>query len=149
MNDKVFATGELQIILQDQFGNIKIDKLIKNLVVFVGLSFIASRLAGVNSSVMSHMSVGNSSILQKDADTALISEFSGGRVPLDTLGGTVNTNVITYTATFGPGVATGSISEAGIFNSLTGGTMLSRATFFPVPKTSLDTFTVIWNIKIV
>jgi len=48
-------------------------------------------------------------------------------------------------AQFIAGSGTGSITEAGIFNSDYGGTMCARATFDPINKTETDDLVIIWT----
>ena len=81
-----------------------------NLVVSAGKNFVASRLAGVTDDVMSHMAIGTDSTAADAADTTLAAE--AGRVALTSTN--VVDNEITYTATFGAGVGTGAIVEAGV-----------------------------------
>ena len=52
------------------------------------------------------------------------------------------------TSIFAPGIGTGSITEAGIFNAASSGTMLSRTVFDPVNKTSSDQLSIIWTINL-
>jgi hypothetical protein len=56
--------------------------------------------------------------------------------------------VVTYTATFNPGVATGAITEAAVLNASTGGTMLNRSTFPVVNKAAGDTMTITWTVTL-
>jgi hypothetical protein len=46
------------------------------------------------------------------------------------------------------GVGTGAISEAGIFNASSGGTMLCRTVFPVVNKQASDTIAITWTITI-
>ena len=70
----------------------------------------------------------------------------GGRVALS--GSVVSTNTITYTATFPAGTGTGAVTEAGIFNASSGGTMLCRTTFPVVTKGSGDTLAITWVVTV-
>lgn len=146
INEKIKSTGELHIVLRDEHGNIKKDFVTKNLVVTAGKSFIASRMTGTASNVMSHMAVGNSAVSPSSEQTALIAE--SGRVALTNPGGTAAANVVTYTATFPAGTATGAITEAGIFNATPAGSMLARTTFSVVNKDALDSLTIDWAVTI-
>ena len=145
MSSNVKLTGNVEFILTDQDGNVKETRNIKNLVVTVGKNFIASRMAGTASAVMSHMAVGSSSTAPITANTDLGTTL-GARKALTS---TTNTNnTVVYVATFAPGEGTGAIVEAGIFNALTAGTMLCRTTFLAVNKSSLDTLTINWTVTI-
>ncbi len=56
--------------------------------------------------------------------------------------------VTTYTATFPPGVGTGALVEAGIFNDPAVGTMLSRVVYPVVNKGAADTMSVTWTVTV-
>ena len=148
INDKIKATGELEIILKDTSGNIKDHKVVPNLIVTIGKTVIASRLAGTSTNVMSHMAIGTSSTVPIAANTILAAEIVGSRVALGVLGGIPSNNTVTYSATFGAGVGTGSIVEAGIFNASTAGSMLCRTVFSSVNKDIGDSLTINWVVTI-
>jgi hypothetical protein len=148
IEDKVIVTGALEIVLRDSNGNIKEELLVPNLVVRIGKSVIASRLTGVSTPVMSFMALGTSSTAPAITDTALGAEMAGSRTAMATSGGVATSNVVTYVASFGPGVGTGTIFEAGIFNASSVGSMLCRTTFSVVNKGSADSLTITWNVSI-
>ena len=147
INDNIKATGELTVVLKDGNGNTKEERKIPNLVVTVGKNFIASRMTSAPPAVMSHMAVGSTNTAPVAADTTLAAQL-GTRAALTVVGGTAVANVITYNATFAPGIGTGAIVEAGIFNASTAGTMLARTVFSVVNKDAADTLTVSWALTI-
>lgn len=116
---------------------------VSNLVVLAGRVWIASRMEGASSAVMSHLAVGSSSTTPATGDTALGSEVA--RVAL--MSATAASNTITYIAQFPAGTGTGALEEAGIFNDGTTGTMLARVTFPVINKGSGDTLQVSWTIE--
>ena len=121
---------------------------VPNLIVTAGRQHIASRIIGYvgsSASVMTHMGVGISGTLPVIGNTALNSQIA--RVALDSTPTRTNA-IITYSATFGLGVAVGSIVEAGIFNASTGGTMLCHTVFPVVNKDTNETVTITWNISV-
>lgn len=144
--DKVKVNGELEIILIDEFGNIKIHKHVKNLVVTTGKNYIASRIANTSAQVMSHMEIGHDATTATVGNTSLVFAASGGRVPLKFTGGVVDGSSVTYSALFPAGAGVGTLTEAGIFNASLGGTMLSRTTFSAFQKGNLDVLTINWKI---
>jgi hypothetical protein len=153
ITDTFKATGELQIVLRDEHGNIKEDRTVPNLVVTVGKNLIASRLTGVAANVMSHMAVGTSATAPAAGDLILGAEIGGSRVALNVAGGTAVLSDITYIGTFGAGVGTGAIVEAGIFNAASGSggfvnTMLCHTTFLVVNKAAADSLTITWKVTI-
>lgn len=116
-----------------------------NLVVSVGKEFIVSRMIGTSAPVMSHMGLGTGATAPVVLNTALQTP-AGPRVAFVSASSVANT--VTYVASFLPGVATGAITEAGIFNNLTNGTMLARTTFAAQNKAASDTIVVTWAITI-
>ena len=142
--EQLKATGSLRVVVTGKDGQVKEEHQFKNLVVTVGKEFVASRMVGTASAVMSHMAIGSSSTAAAAGDTALGSEL--GRVALAS--GTAASNVVTYTATFPAGTGTGAVVEAGIFNAGTAGTMLCRTVFAVVNKGADDAMSVTWTVTI-
>lgn len=143
--DKMKAKGKVGIVLKDANGNIKETREIDNLVVDTGLDYIASRMGGTSAGVMSHMALGSGTTAASAAQTDLVS-ILGSREALDST--TVTDNTIQYVASFEAGDATGAVTEAGIFNASTAGTMLCRTVFSVVNKAADDTMSVTWTITI-
>lgn len=141
LNDISNTTGHLQIVLTDENGNIKQDITVKNLIVTTGRNWLASRMTATPS-LMSHMAVGTGVNAAALGDTTLQTE--AGRVALAS-SATAN-NVTTYSATFGAGVATGAITEAGILNAASSGTLLNRAIFPVVNKQASDVMAITWTV---
>ena len=144
MEEFLKATGKLDIILKDSDGNIKQELHVPNLVVTVGKDFIARRMVGTSSPVMSHMAVGTDTTAPVSTNTTLGKEIA--RVALSSATATANT--IAYSATFPVGTGTGSITEAGIFNAASSGTLLCRTTFAVVNKGPADVLIINWSITI-
>jgi hypothetical protein len=145
INDFAGATGQLSVILRDADGNIKQDVRVKNLVVDTGLNFMTSRMKDTTLDAMTHMAVGSGTTAAAAGDTALETQISS-RVTLTST--TVTANAIEYVAAFGAGVSTGAITEAGIFNASTAGTMLCRTVFAVVNKGAADTLQITWLVTI-
>lgn len=146
--EQLKLAGELHLVLTGKDGAIKQHQHVPNLIVNVGLAFITSRMIGASSAVMSHMGLGSGTTAVAAGQTDLVS-LLGSREPLDsaTQSGTNNEKVV-YVASFEPGDATGAVTEAGIFNALTAGTMLCRTVFAVVNKGVDDTLTVTWTITL-
>jgi hypothetical protein len=95
---------------------------------------------------MSYMAVGTGATAAAAGDTALGAEISASRTTLSTA--TSSANVVTYATTFGAGVGTGAITEAGIFNASSAGTMLCRTVFSVVNKGASDSMTITWTVTV-
>ena len=145
IKDAMKAKGRLNIVLKDKNGQVKDTREVDNLVVNTGLAYIASRMKDTTDDAMSHMALGSGTTAAAAGDTALESQL-GSREALDTT--TVTSNAIEYVASFEAGDATGAVTEAGIFNASTAGTMLCRTVFSVVNKAADDTMSVTWTITI-
>lgn len=142
-NDKLKVRGDVHIQMRRASGLVE-DFYFKNLVVDLGKGFIASRMVGNTPNVMSHMAVGTNNTAPAGSQTTLLAEAA--RVALDSAGSAGP--VVTYTATFGPGVGTGALVEAGLFNAASLGLMESRVVFPVVNKGAGDTMAVTWTITV-
>jgi len=143
-NDNLKITGRLKIEVFNPDGSIKELREIDNLVVTTGKEFIASRMVGTSSSVMSHMAVGTGTTSPVVGNTTLETEIA--RVALSS--GTASGAVATYAATFNAGTGTGAITEAGILNAGSGGALLCRTTFAVVNKGAADAMTITWTVTL-
>lgn len=145
MLDKIKVKGNVSIRHYDGNGKLKLAIEQPNLVTTVGLGHIASRLKDASATAMTHMALGTSNTAPSVGDTTLNAE--AGRVALDST--TVTTNTVSYVATFGAGVATGTLEEAGLFNDATTGDMLCHTLFASsVVKQASDVVVVTWVLTI-
>ena len=149
LDDSLKTKGLVQVQLLDAAGKVKETREIPNLVVNSGLAYIASRIKDSTATTMSHMAVGSGNVAAAAADTGLGTQL--GRVALDstTLVTTTATNdAVQYVATFAAGTGTGAITEAGIFNASSAGTMLCRTVFAVINKGALDTLVITWKVTV-
>ena len=136
--------GELTIVQKDISGSIKKVITVPNLVVTAGKQYIASRMVGSSTNVMSHMAIGTGTTTPAVGDTVLGTE--AGRVTLASFSASGST--VTATATFPAGTGTGAITEAAILNAVSAGTMLCRTTFPVVNKAAGDSIAITWVITV-
>jgi hypothetical protein len=146
IDDSIKITGDVKIDIIGADGTVKDSREIKNLVVTSGKTFIASRMVGVASTVMGWMELGTGTTAAAVGDTALQTAISGSRVALTS--GTSATNVVTYVASFPAGTGTGAVTEAGVFNASSAGTMLCRTVFSVVNKGAADAMSITWTITV-
>tara|TARA_A100001391_G_C4954214_1_gene248067 strand:- start:188 stop:628 length:441 start_codon:yes stop_codon:yes gene_type:complete len=144
INDSIKVTGELKLTLTRPDGNVKHEVIIPNLVVTTGKSYIASRMKDASATAMSHMAIGTGNTAAAAGNTALGSE--AGRVALTST--TVTNNDVAYVATFPAGTGTGALTEAGIFNASSSGTLLCRTVFSVINKASADTLGITWTVSV-
>jgi len=145
INEDLKLRGDVAIVLKDKDGNVKDSREIQNLVVSAGLEFICSRMAGTSAGVMSHMALGSDTTAAAAGQTDLLS-ILGAREALDS--STASNNTITYVSSFEAGEGTGAVTEAGVFNAASSGTMLCRTVFAVVNKQVDDTMSVTWTITL-
>lgn len=144
IKDDITITGQLAIRLYDAQGALKDSRDIKNLVVTAGKGFIASRMVGIASAIMSHMGIGSGVVAAAVGDIALGTQLA--RVVLTS--GTAAAAVATYVASFGAGVGTGAVTEAGIFNASVAGTLLARTVFPVINKDANDSMSITWTVTV-
>jgi hypothetical protein len=159
IDENLQARGKLKITKIKSDGSKEIS-MHKNLIVQVGLEYIAQRLVDTGGDIpgaahtipaqMSHMQIGDVATAAATGDTQLgdLSPATGSRRPFTSVN--ITTDSITYEATFAPGEGTAVLVEAGIFNSgtVSAGTMLCRTTFPIVTKEIDDTIIIQWTVTI-
>lgn len=132
--------GEVEIILTKPDGTQTVEKC--NLIVNTGKNFAANALLNVSSSPFTHMAIGTGTTAAALTDTALESQL----VRQAFTSSNVTANVVTMSTTYAAGAGTGSITEAGLFNASSGGTMFSRVVFPVVSKGAADSLTINWTV---
>ena len=87
---------------------------------------------------MSHIGVGTGTTASATGNTALVTEIARKAA---TFSHTTGTKTFQFEATFNAGEATGAITEAGVFNASTSGTLFDRVVFAVINKGADDTLT--------
>ena len=146
--ERLGLSGRLTITLTGSDGAVKDQRELKNLIVNAGLAYITSRMLGASLAAMSHMGLGSGSTAAAAGDTNLGSLLGSRKVLGSATQSGSNNESIVFTTVFEPGEATGAITEAGIFNAATSGTMLCRTVFPVVNKQSGDTLQVTWTVTL-
>jgi hypothetical protein len=146
INDSIKITGDVKIDIIGADGVVKDSREIKNLVVTTGKNYIASRMKDATATAMTHMELGTGTTAAAVGDTTLQTAISGSRVTLTST--TVTTNAIAYVASFPAGTGTGAVTEAGVFNAASAGTMLCRTVFSVVNKGANDAMSITWTITV-
>lgn len=118
-----------------------------NIVVNAGYDLICDALAKSTGrpGVVSHLAVGAGATAADPAQTALVTESARKAVTYLHSNGT---KTFTLTAQFDAGEGTGTLTEAGAFNSVSGGTMLNRLTFTATPKAAPDVLIVTFTMTL-
>lgn len=147
INEQLKATGHINFKLFDAQGNLKEERDIKNVVVTVGKSYLATWLAAASQAdfFMKYVGLGTGTTPANSADTDLETPLpTRATAIISAPGGAVWQSVSTFAA----GVNTGAITEAGIFSASSGGTMLAHQVFSVVNKGAGDSLEVTWQITI-
>ena len=139
LTDNMKLVGKLSIAINDE-----VVQEVNNLVVTTGKNFVASRIKDATASAMSHMAIGTGSTSAAAGDTALGNESA--RVALTST--TVTNADVAYVSSFGAGTGTGAITEAGLFNASSSGTLFCRTTFSVVNKGADDSMTITWTVTV-
>ena len=138
-------TGRVHIVLTDSMGNIKVDRESNNLIVTVGKAFVASALITVPSISFLYMAVGTSTTAAAIGQTALVGTELARVATTNTNPTSVTTQ---FVGSFGSGVGTGTIEEAGLFSAASAGSMFSRYLTGTFTKGATDTLAVTWTITV-
>lgn len=140
--DDMTMKGTMRLELRGADGRLKAVREVDNLIVTTGRDAIIERLdSSPTTAQPSHMGLGTSGTAPVAGNTTLTGEPTRAALSSNTSSG----GVLTMVANWAAGVATGSWSEAGVFNALTTGTMYSRATFTTIAKGASDTLQVTWT----
>jgi hypothetical protein len=139
LQDSFKMSGHLAIAINDE-----VVQEVPNLVVTAGKGYVASRMKDTTQGAMSHMAIGTGSTAAAVGNTALGSEADRNALTSTAVSGAS----VTYIATFGAGEGTGAITEAGLLNASSAGTMLCRTVFAVVNKGSQDSMTITWTVTV-
>lgn len=153
--------GQVDMVLYDEFGNIKTERHFDNLIVDVGVEGVAYRIAPHDgtttpSAPYNYVALGTDDTAVDAGDDALSAELPIGvayarEQDATAQYSTSSGNKLILSVVFGPGEGTGTLQESGIFNAASDGDMLARQTFggtSAITKAADDTLTVTWTITL-
>lgn len=133
--------GFAESLLFRKDGSILVQQT-ENGITDVGFSFIANsignRAAAGATAAMGWIAVGTGTTAFAAGQTTLVTELNRQAA---TYSHTNLTKVFSFSASYAAGTATGAITEAGVFNASSAGTMLDRVTFSVINKGSDDSLT--------
>jgi hypothetical protein len=145
--------GSLRIALRDLEGKVLEERLINNLVVTQGRSWVLGQLETVNqqtAQAIGWLAIGTSTVAPTTADTLLGSEVT--RIAIGTwVTSTLNANPPSWQAqaSFASNVGNTTLAEVGLFNASAANvsTMLGHATFTSFSKTTSNTLSISYTIS--
>lgn len=117
-----------------------------NLITNSGIDFLANSFGtATRLAQMTYIAVGTGTDSAANADTALKKESLRKSASVNY---TAGSGVITVSATFAAGEATGALTEAGILNDASGGTLFDRIVFPAINKGASDTVNLTFEITL-
>lgn len=134
-------------------GKWQMSKMVSNLVVSAGSAGVASRINGSGSeAAFTYIAVGTGSTGVAAGDTALETEITdSGLARASATLSRITTDVTNDTAqlvkTFSP-TASKAVTESGVLNASSSGTLLARQTFSAVNVINGDSFQVTWKFDV-
>jgi len=146
MCECVRLIGELEILLIRNSEVIE-RRVYKNVITNIGKAQVAGLINGVVTTPFKYVAIGTGTTAESPTDTSLVYEVA--RVLATT--GRETTNVTNDTATWNATFSfttSYSITEAGIFDSETGGNMLARKTFPALNVEAGDSLVVSWKVVV-
>ena len=145
--DNAFLRGFMTSLLFDKFGNLKERREVHNTVTVLCHQMAADQLLAAPAvATPGWMELGTGS--GQDANDSILAAYiSGSRTALDSKTRGANA-IVTMVCTFGAGVGTGAVTEAGTFNVVTENTtdLLTYASFSVVTKGADDSLVVTWTL---
>lgn len=131
--------GALILTLKKADGTTEVRRK-DNIIVSTGFDAICDSLgnAGARPAVFGYIALGTGTETPVNSQTVLVAELARQAAAYAHVAGT---QVMTFSSTFEAGVATGAITESGVFNAASGGIMLDRVTFSVINKGENDTLT--------
>ena len=149
MKDNLKVKGRFELLHWNAAGQLQNHIKKDNLVVNTGFAFLAGRLLNDTTLSISHIAVGTDASAALVTDTGLNTQFDPRRSITKTLAtsaGGVTNDSVAFQRVLAAGENTATLVEAGLFNHLTAGVMLSRVVFSPIVKEAGDIVTIDWTI---
>ncbi len=150
--DHILMRGRLEVFLHDAITGEVVKKIVHdNTIVTAGRRWVMEAIYSggpATAQSITHLAVGTSTTAPATGDTGLGSENT--RISV----GTWTTTNVTSVApswraegSFATNQANTTLGEAALFNSSSGGTMLGRATFSTIDKTTSNTLSVSYTVS--
>lgn len=149
--DHMKGTGIFHIVVRDKNGRIKEGRIVKNLITTVGKALIAGRINGSGApAAATYLAVGTGTTAAAAGDTTLETEITdsglarvNATVSLVTTTTTNDTAQLLTTFTV---TGTKAVTEAGILNASSSGTLLSRQVFSAVNVVNGDSLQLTYKV---
>ena len=140
-------TGHLKLVLTGEDGKVKETREIENTITDLYDVTVADRMAGGSDALIDYMGVGDATGGKSVASTALENQLARVQNDSNIQGAGAADNDVIHVATFGAGVGTGAIVEAGLFTGAADATLQAYQDFAVINKGAGDTLTGTWTIQ--
>lgn len=153
-DEAMSVKGFVDVVVYDEYGQLKEERHYDNGITNVGFELIADRIAdhsGFAGNQPNFIGLGTGNTAFAVTQTTLVTELSGGgyaRQQDTDATYTAGTKSFAISATFAAGVATGALTESGLFDAAGGGNMMARQTFATINVGASDSITVTWTITL-
>lgn len=145
VEEKIRLVGHVRAELRGPDGALKQVEEEDNLIVTAGRNAIVERLdSSPATSQPTHMAIGTGATAPAAGDTTLQTELDRNALTSNT----ASANVLTMVGDWAAGDGTGAITEAGILNAASTGTLYARATFSVINKGASDTLQITWTFTL-
>jgi hypothetical protein len=142
MSNEIGIKGTARLVLRDELGRVKQVEEVENLITTAGRNAIVERLdSSPATGQPTHMAIGTGTTAAAAGDTTLETELDRNALSSNT----ASSNVLTMVGNWAAGDGTGAITEAGVLNNSSGGTLYSRAVFSVINKGASDTLAITWT----
>lgn len=146
MEDKFRLKGNVEFILRDKDGNVIDQRNIENTIVDAGFDAICDVIGKENQPSDFHWTgIGSGTTPVTTDDTTLETELV--RVA-NVYAHTPDTKLFTMTSDYAAGTGTGAITESGLLNAASNGTLLNHIVFDVINKGANDTLQIVWSITL-
>jgi hypothetical protein len=151
VQDVIKMRGCLEIVLQDLQGKILDKRKVDNTIVTTGRKWVLRQLSSadiVTSEAISHMAIGTTTTAPSTGDSAL-----GGETTRNAIVSFTTTNLSSNPpswraeCSFASNEGNTTLAEVGLFNAAAVGTMLGRATFATLNKTTSNTLSISYTVS--
>jgi len=142
MKDAMGIAGRVDLVLRGPDGTVRDERHIPNTVTALGDAHVADQLSDQGDSAMSHMAVGTGT----PTATALQTEIDRNALDSTTQGTAGDDNDVIFVCTWAAGDGTGALTEAGIFNDASAGTMFVSSSFSAINKGAADSLEITWTV---
>lgn len=145
--DRVGLKGRIELV-QFREGKKVLEREVDNLVVNAGKAAVAGLINSNVTTPFQYVAIGTVSTAPSGGDTSLGGEvMRGSAETIDRITTTVTNDTARWIKTFNFSTAY-AITESGLFNSSSGGTLLARGTFAVINVASGDSLQITWKAQV-